>query len=228
MPDPPPAVVAFDVNETLSDLRGLIPHFTAAGLDPRVLPAWFGATLRDGFALTAAGGYADFSAIAVPTLTALISGEAGLRGDPRDVAQHIVESMAELDLHPDVADGLRGLRDAGVRIVTLSNGSSHVAEALLARAGLRDLIEQCLSVSDAGRWKPAREAYLHATERCGVTPGQTALIAVHPWDIEGALRAGLRAGWLSRDGAPYPDFLRPPEAVGRTLPSLVSTLLGRS
>jgi 2-haloacid dehalogenase len=135
--------------------------------------------------------------------------------------------MAELDLHPDVAAGLRKFHAAGVRIVTLSNGSSHVAESLLERAGVRDLVERCLSVSDAGRWKPAPEAYRLAADRCEVQAGELALIAVHPWDIDGALRAGLRAAWLSRSGAAFPAYLREPEAIGRTLSELAATLTPR-
>lgn len=220
-----PSVAVFDVNETLSELAGLVPRLTEAGGDPAVLPVWFAATLRDGFALTAAGGYADFFDIAIPTLAALLSSAAGLHDSPRAVAERVVRSMAELDLHPDVADGLKMLHGAGVRIVTLSNGASRVAESLLERAGLRDLVEQCLSVSDASRWKPAPEAYALAATRCGVEARDLALIAVHPWDIDGALRSGLRAGWLSRDGAGYPPFFRAPEASGHTLSELAARLI---
>ena len=217
-----PQVAVLDVNETLSDLSGLGPRFEAAGLDPRLLPLWFAATLRDGVALTAAGAYAEFAEIAVPTLAGLMTdGE----GSPA-AAKQIVGSMAELDLHADVADGLRVLAAAGVRVVTLSNGSGRVAESLLERAGLRDLVEACLSISDAGRWKPAPEAYWFAAERCGVDPGDMVLIAVHPWDIDGARGAGLRTGWLSRAGAPYPPYMREPEATGHTLAELARQLVG--
>lgn len=65
-------------------------------------------------------------------------------------------------------------------MITLSNGSGRVAEALLERAGLRDLVGQCLSVSEAGRWKPASEAYSYAARRCGVERQELALVAVHP------------------------------------------------
>jgi 2-haloacid dehalogenase len=222
-----PAVAVLDVNETLSDLTGLLAGFQQAGVDPGLLPVWFAATLRDGFALAAAGGYADFSEIAIPVLAGLLSRADGLRGSPQEAAERIVQSMGELDLHADVADGLRAFYAAGVRIVTLSNGSSGVAESLLERAGVRDLVEQCLSVSDARRWKPAAEAYAHAAARCRVKPGEMALIAVHPWDIDGALRAGLRAGWISRDGHAYPPYMRAPEATGRTLSELAALLTGR-
>ncbi len=222
----PPLVAVFDVNETLSDMNGLTRRLAEVGASADVLPVWFAATLRDGFALTAAGAYADFSAVAVPTLAAMLSGVETLRGTAQAAAEHVVAGMAELDLHPDVAPGLRMLADAGVRIVTLSNGAAAVADSLLERARLRDLVEDCLSISDAGRWKPAAEAYEHAARSCAADPSELMLIAVHPWDIDGARRAGLRTGWLSRGGQAYPSFFLAPEAIGHDLRALAAELIG--
>lgn len=218
-------VAVFDVNETLSDLSGLVPRLTEVGAPPELLPAWFAATLRDGFALTTAGCLADFAAIGSFTLASMLSDIDDLRGTPEEAAEHVVSAMAQLDLHPDVAPGLRTLVEANVRIVTLSNGAARVAESLLERAGLRDLVERCLSVSDAGRWKPAPEAYAYAVGCCGVEPVDAVLVAVHPWDVDGAGRAGMRTGWLARDGGAYPSFLRAPELRARDLPGLAAALI---
>ncbi len=226
VPGKPPAVAVFDVNETMSDLRGLAPRLEEVGAPAELLTVWFAATLRDGFALTAAGAYVDFASIAVATLASMLADTAGLLGSPAEAAQHVVDGMAQVELHPDVAPGLHALCDAGVRIVTLSNGAAGVADALLQRAGLRDLVEECLSVNDAGRWKPAPEAYAYAARRCGVDRHELALIAVHPWDIDGAGRAGLRTGWISRDSASYPPYLKEPDAAGRDLPELAARLVG--
>ncbi len=220
-----PRVAVLDVNETLSDLRGLVPRLTEVGAPPDLLPAWFAATLRDGFALTAAGCLADFAAIGSFTLASMLSDVDDLRGTPEEAAEHVVSAMAQLDLHPDVAPGLRTLVEAGVRIVTLSNGAARVAESLLERAGLRDLVERCLSVSDAGRWKPAAEAYAYAVRCCDVEPVDAVLVAVHPWDIDGAARAGMRTGWLARAGGAYPPFFRAPELSARDLPALAAALI---
>lgn len=206
-------------------MTGLAARPEEVGASAGLLPVWFAATLRDGFALTAADAYADFSAVAIPTLAAMLAGVETLRGHAQEAAEHVVAGMAHLDLHPDVAPGLQRLADAGVRIVTLSNGAAAVAESLLQRAGLRHLVEDCLSISDAGRWKPAADAYAYAVRRCAAEPGELALIAVHPWDIDGAHRAGLRTGWLCRDRRGYPPFFLAPEATGHDLPALAGALI---
>jgi hypothetical protein len=68
---PAPEVVVFDVNETLFDLAGLDSRFTDVGLDPTLRPLWFARTLRDGFALAAAGDYRPFREVATATMRGL-------------------------------------------------------------------------------------------------------------------------------------------------------------
>ena len=62
---------------------------------------------------------------------------------------------------------------------------------------------------------------------CGVD-AQVLLIAVHPWDCHGALKAGLQAAHISRasGGARWPTALfKPPEVVGDSLLDVVTTIM---
>jgi 2-haloacid dehalogenase len=220
-----PVVAVLDVNETLVDLTQLRQRFEAVGAPGHLLEVWFAGTLRDGFALTAAGGYVDFQPAAQAVLTALLSRVEGLRARADEAAAHVLAGFPDLDLHPDVAPGLNRLRERGVRLVTLTNGSAELTGKLLERGGVAHLVEQRMSVSDAGRWKPAREPYLMAAARCGTAVEDMALVAVHPWDVDGAARAGMRGAWLNRDGVPYPDYLRPPAASASDLSGLADALL---
>ena len=114
------------------------------------------------------------------------------------------------------------MHDLGIRLVTLSNGSASVAEALLERAAIRGHFERLLSVEDAGRWKPAPRAYAYALDECGVAPKDAMLVAVHPWDIDGACRAGLRTAWLNRSDARYPAYFRKPDLQPTSLVALAA------
>jgi 2-haloacid dehalogenase len=214
----PPAVVIFDVNETLSDLTPLAARFEEAGAPAELLGTWFAATLRDGIALAASGSYADFRDVGRANLLQLLP--------TPEAADHLLDGFAALPVHPDVPEGLRVLGEAGVRIATLTNGSVQIARGLLARAGLESLVERYLDVSEARRWKPAPDPYLYACGELGVEPARAVLLAVHPWDIHGARRAGLRSAWLDRRGLPYPEVFEPPDWSGRDLPSLARALTG--
>jgi 2-haloacid dehalogenase len=219
-----PTVVLFDVNETLSDLEPLRTRFEEVGAPGHLLETWFASTLRDGIALAAAGAYADFRSVALGVLQGLLAGVEGLRSDPGHAVEHVLAGFGELDVHPDVHDGIRRLADAGVRMATLTNGAAEVAEDLLERTRLANLVERFLSVDEVRRWKPAPEPYLHAARELGVPPEQCALVGVHPWDIDGAKRAGLKAVWLNRRNVRYPDFFETPDAIDKCLGALAHEL----
>ncbi len=220
-----PELVVFDVNETLSDMTPLAARLEDVGAPSHLLATWFAGTLRDGFALTVAGGHADFETVALAALWSILSGLDGLTREPRGAARYVLAGMRELPLHPDVRPGMERLSAAGVRLVALTNGAAQNTQLLLERGGVAEFLELCVSVDEVGRWKPAREAYQHVTERCGVNPNQMMLVAVHPWDIDGAKRAGLAAGWIDRRGAPYPEPMRKPDVTGRDLVALADELL---
>jgi 2-haloacid dehalogenase len=224
--NPAPSVALLDVNETLSDLAPLGERFEQVGAPGDLLATWFAATLRDGMALAASGRYADFPDVARAALRPLLGRMGGLGRPLDEAAEHILAGIGTLPVHPDVEPGLRRLRDAGLRTATLTNGSAANAGALLDRAGIADLVQRNLDVSEVGRWKPAPEPYQHACRALGVAPSAAVLIAVHPWDVHGAKCAGLRGAWLDRHGDPYPSVFMAPDVSAPDLPALVDRLIG--
>lgn len=221
---PRPSVIVFDVNETLSDMAAMAGRFTDVGAPGLLATAWFAAVLRDGFALTAAGGKEPFARLARGVLDTVLAG-TGLNRPVAEAAEHILAGFSELGLHPDVPDGVRRLREGGLRLVTLSNGSADVADRLLSGAGIRGAFERLLSVEDAPAWKPAPAAYAYAARACSVPVGEMLLVAVHPWDIHGAHQAGMHTGWISRQQVPYPGYFSPPGLQAPGLGALAERIL---
>ena len=222
---PAPSVIVFDVNETLSDMGPMAQRFTDVGAPGHLARLWFTTLLRDAFALTAAGGQRPFAELAVASLRTVLHG-VDLDRELPEAVDHVMTGFSRLGLHPDVAEGVRALRRSGLRLATLSNGSAAVAERLLTDSGLRAEFEALLSVEQAGAWKPARAAYEHAARSCGVDLADMMMVAVHPWDVDGAARAGMSTAWIDRDGAPYPDFSTPPTVTADSLTGLAAQLAG--
>ncbi|MDF3287763.1 haloacid dehalogenase type II [Streptomyces silvisoli] len=219
-----PRLVLFDVNETLSDMSALGARFEEIGAPAHLLPTWFAGVLRDGFALTAAGAYADFLDVAQAGLRGLLADLPGWHGDLDSAVAYVLDGLNHLAVHPDVAEGVRVLRDAGLRLATLTNGSTAATERLLDGAELRDCFEALLDVSAPAAWKPAAAAYQYATETLGTAPEETVLVAVHPWDIDGARRAGLKAAWLQRKASGYPAVMKAADYTATDLPQLALAL----
>jgi 2-haloacid dehalogenase len=202
-------VLVFDVNETLSNMGPMGQRFADVGAPAGLSKLWFAMLLRDGFALTAAGANPEFAEIGSEVLRGVLKG-IDLDRSLDDAVPYIMSGMAGLSVHADVAEGVRSLRDEGYRLVTLTNGATALAEGLFERAGIRDCFEALLTVEDAPAWKPAASSYRYAAQACGVDVAEMLLVAVHPWDIDGAARAGLQTAWVNRGGAAYPSYFVDP------------------
>jgi 2-haloacid dehalogenase len=213
-----------DVNETLSDLSPLTAAFERVGLAGAEVEAWFAGVLRDGFALASGAENPDFTELASESLRLRLLPVSGSDAEVDRAVDEVMVTFRSADVHPDVVPGLHALSAAGVRLVTLSNGASSVAEELLARAGVLDLVERRLSAADARAWKPHASAYVETLEACGVRAADAMLVAVHPWDIHGAARVGLRTGWVDRRGTRYPAYFRAPEVTASGLDTLAAAL----
>lgn len=201
--------VLFDVNETVFGLDPLERRMTAAGLPSGSRERWFAAVLIDGLAAAAAGSSVAFTDLADHHARRLLAAE-GLSVTDTAVAS-ILDGFGEVVPHDDVGPAFRWLRGAGVTVATFTNGTATVTGAALERGGIRELVDHVWDVSAAGHWKPRAEAYRWACAQLGLPVQRVALVAVHPWDVNGAQRAGLRGGLVVRAGdvGPRPGYLAP-------------------
>ncbi|MDR6863638.1 haloacid dehalogenase type II [Phycicoccus sp. 3266] len=217
-----PQLVVFDVNETLSDMSGMAEAFEQTGAPPTLAATWFASLLRDGFALTVVGANPDFAALARTSLSRVLVAQGLPNVDA--ATERVMGAFTSLPVHDDVVPAVRALASAGIRLVTLSNGSAAVAQGLLERNGIADAFEQLLSVQDAPAWKPARAAYEYALDQCGVVARDAMLVAVHPWDIHGARQVGMATAFIDRSGASYPDHFDAPDMHVQSLVELAGTI----
>jgi 2-haloacid dehalogenase len=194
-------VIAFDVNETLLDLRALDPLL--GGMDTR--KRWFAQMLQVAFVGGLTGEYVDFSTAQRAALKML-----GLGRDDEVLAQ-----MRQLPPHPDVEPGLDLLADD--TLVALTNSTLDVATAQLEFAGIAGRFEAILSADQVGALKPRAEAYQLVASTVGVPLGDVRLVAAHGWDIAGALAAGCRAAFVARPGQALRPVGEQPDIVGEDL-----------
>ncbi len=215
-----PDAVVFDVVETLMSLDPLRRRLADVGQPPDLLEAWFARTLRDGMALSLAGDFRPFPAVARAALHAAT--RFAIEDDDVD---HVMAGFAELPAHPDAAPAMDLLAEAGVRLACLTNGSAPVTASFLERSGLRARVEQVVTAEDVGSWKPPAAVYRRALDALGTSAEVTALVAVHAWDCHGAKRAGLLTGWASRLEGGWGDVFSPPDVRGEDLVEVARGLL---
>lgn len=211
-----------DVNETLSDMTPLGTALSEHGAPAELARTWFASVLRDGVALSIHGRAPGFLALGRELLTDLLTDVDGLDAPPSAVVDDVLDALGSLAVHPDVAPGITALTDAGHTVSLFTNGAAASASGLVERAGIRDRISHVLSVEDLSVWKPHPAAYAHAVDRIGTPAGELTMVAVHPWDLDGAASAGMRTVWIDRGGRAWPSSFRAPGARAASFAALAA------
>ena len=217
-------VLAFDVNETLLDLRSLDAAFEEHFGDPALRAQWFAQMLQIAFVGAITGRYVDFTSAQRAALRVLAA-RRGVELGP-GAADEIVGGMRRLPPHPEAPAALDRLAGAGLRIAALTNSPLDVARDQLRNAGIDDRFAAILSADQVRALKPRPEPYALVAETFGVPRSEVRLVAAHAWDVAGALAAGCRAAFVARPGMVLDPEGEQPDIVGADLAAVADRILG--
>lgn len=216
-------VIMFDLIGTLLDLRAMDPHFERFFGDASVRKEWFMQTIQLAMSVMLTNAYEDFGVQADTALEITARHyKVSMLGEEKNL---ILGTLRKLRPYPEVAQSLQRLRDAGLRLVALTNSTRQSAEEQLTYAGLRDYFEQVISADEVQCFKPAPAIYQHAASRLGVETGKMRMVSAHHWDVTGALQAGCAAAFVARPGQVMNPFGPQPDLKGTDLGEVVEKIL---
>jgi 2-haloacid dehalogenase len=218
-----PALLAFDVNETLLSLAPIKAKFDDAFGIGAPVGEWFARMLHGSLVANHVGDYRSFAKIGTESLLT-VAKKRGLAMRGED-AKAIVSTMTSLPPHPEVYNALERLFDADFVMVALTNGSTKAANDQIENAGLHPFIRRVVSVEEVGRFKPAPEPYHHAADVMGVEIADMMLVAAHDWDCAGAVAAGAQAAFVQRSGVVWSLPGEPPHLVVEDIAGLADALI---
>jgi len=105
-------------------------------------------------------------------------------------------------LHDDVWPTLERLRSAGMQIAILTNGPSDGQRRKLKATGLGAAVDHIAIGEEIGVSKPQAAAFHSVLDHFGLDGGQALMVGDSPeLDYDAAIRAGLGAVLLDRDGS---------------------------
>ena len=201
----PIAAVVFDAYGTLLDVHSAVGRVMAAGgvalsaerarglsvlwRDKQLAYTW----LRNAMRL-----HADFAVVTAEALDHALEAH-GLLGEGA-LRAGLLEAYRALDPYPEVPGALAALRERGVPLAVLSNGTPGMLADGLAHAGLARYLDAVLSVEDLGVFKPAPEVYALATRRFGAAAGEILFLSANGWDVHGASVFGCTVIHVNRQG----------------------------
>src|ERR1700739_4972979 len=148
-----PAVLVFDVNETLIDIETITPLFAQIFGDPKGMREWFAQLVMYSMTPALARCYLDYFTLGQAVLHMLADIHRVSITDAD--LQRLKEAMLTLPAHRDVKDGLTTLRSNGFRRVSLaiSPPTPH-GPSPWEHAGLGPHFERQFSVDPHRTYKP--------------------------------------------------------------------------
>ena len=144
-----------------------------------------------------AGHHAEFWRV---TGDALDFALAQLRIERPGLRERLMQLYLRLGTFPEVPTMLEALKQRGIRLAILSNGSPPMLAAVVRNAGLDDVFDAVLSVEEVGVFKPHPSVYGLAAARLELAPERICFLSSNGWDAYSAKAFGFRVLWCNRYG----------------------------
>ena len=191
--------LGFDVYGTLIDTHGVVTALSQlmGEAAPAFSRTWRAKQLEYSFRRGLMKSYVPFDVCTRQALDFTCDHLA--RPLSRKDKDHLMDQYTRLPAFEDVTEGLAAVRDAGHRLFAFSNGRAQSVDTLLSRAGIDHFFQGTVSVDEVGSFKPDPAVYTHFMHRAQSDPAESWLISSNPFDVLGAISAGMNAAWIRRD-----------------------------
>jgi 2-haloacid dehalogenase len=110
----------------------------------------------------------------------------------------LMAGYRKLPAFADVHASLPVLQERGFRLFAFSNGRPDDVAALLENSGISSYFAEVVSTDEIKSFKPNPAVYAHFLRRTEATGKEAWLISGNPFDVIGAISAGLRGTWVKR------------------------------
>lgn len=126
----------------------------------------------------------------------------------------------ELPAYPEVPKMLASLKTKGFQTAILSNGSPEMLDGAVDFAGIRDVLDDILSVEDVGIFKPDRSVYDLVGKKFSTQPDEVLFVSSNGWDAASAAAYGFYTVWVNRAGEPVDRLPAKPHQILKDLETI--------
>ena len=192
------SVLAFDVYGTLIDTAGVVSRLreligAQAGEFSRI---WREKQLEYSFRRGLMERYEPFAVCISDALDYTCAHlNAALSPENKEALLGVYRVLPAFD---DVTESLASLQADRFDLYAFSNGTADAVETLLTTAAIRDYFLRVVSVDELKTFKPNPAVYRHFLKRSGADSNNAWLISSNPFDVIGALSAGMHGAWIKR------------------------------
>ena len=175
---------------------------------------------------TVSGSYVDFWQV---TEDALHYAARKVKiGMSQGQVSQLMDCYLNLKSWPDVAPALRLLKMEGIRMVLLSNFTSHMMNSCIMCSGLGDIFEGLLSTDQVKVFKPDPRAYAMGIKAFDLDREEILFVAHGGWDAAGAKIFGYPTYWVNRLNLPPEELGVMPDGTAADLKGLAHFIQSRN
>lgn len=190
--------LAFDVYGTLIDTARVIERLSELVPDQAIAfsAMWREKQLEYSFRRGLMQNYRDFSVCtrqALDYVCRILNVE--ISQTDRDAIMAVYRVLPPFS---EVKGALETLKSEDVRMFAFSNGTADAVRGLLQNAGIGGAFDDVVSTDEIRSFKPNPGTYAHFLRRAGATGAEAWLVSSNPFDVIGAISAGMRAAWVQR------------------------------
>lgn len=213
----PLKAIAFDAYGTLFDVYSVssLADELFPGKGMQLASLWRDKQIDYTCLRTLCDRYADFWQVTGDALDYACAA-LGLDLTP-SVQDRLMGQYAKLSAFAENAVQLQRLKDAGIALSILSNGTPWMLDQAVKASGLDGFFAHVLSVDAVKRFKTAPEAYQLGPDAFGCAASDILFVSSNGWDICGATWFGYRTIWLNRHGLPSERLGVKPHHIGTSL-----------
>jgi len=209
--------VVFDLYGTLYDVHSVASrcgeHFPGRGLEISIL--WRQKQLEYTWLRSLMGQYVSFEQATEDALDYVVE---HLKLDAsREVRADLCDEYLRLQPFPEVDTALSELREQGVPLAILSNGSVFSIRSVVEQSRLAHQFDHLISVDNVKVFKPHEEVYKLAENALGLSRDEILFVSSNSWDASGARHFGYRVCWVNRVGNTFDRLGQAPDHVVKSL-----------
>jgi 2-haloacid dehalogenase len=211
--------VIFDANSVAPEVEKVFP-----GKGMEFTKAWRAKQFEYGYLHSITNTYEDFFQVTEDALNYTLEAMKLTATDGQK--KQLLNAYLALKPWPDAVEGLKKLRAAGVKVITIANFSPKMLRSNADNAGITSLFDELLSTEANRTYKPDPKAYALGLERLGLRKEDVVFAAFGGWDAYGAKNFGYPTYWVNRFGLPPERLGLPPDATSGDFAGLLNFVLG--
>src|SRR3546814_135957 len=186
--------IVFDLYGTLYDVHSVVQQCDACypGQGMQISVMWRQKQLEYTWLRSLMGQYVSFEQTTHDALV-FTCNHLKLDLDEATCAQ-LCNAYLNLSPYPEVPAALQRLKQMGLPLAILSNGSVFSIDSVVQNSGLQECFSQLLSVERVGVFKPDPRVYTLACQALGLPAHQILFVSSNAWDAAGARHFGFKIG----------------------------------